>query len=81
MSQNPSEDDSATNSAPNALFLLPLEGSQFASVKCTECKAVTVHEWIKVTPVPVLTTDPMELLKLTKRLTLCTQCGLIKTIN
>lgn len=84
MSQNPNPEDSNTSSAPPALFHLPdqLGESQPASVKCTKCETVTPHEWIKITPaMGDVMIDPMELLKLTKRLTLCTQCGTLKTIN
>lgn len=84
MSQNPSQEDSDTSSAQSALFSLPVpvnDGSQFASVKCSECKSVTPHEWVKISPRSTFAVDPMEILKLTKRLTLCTICGTLKVIN
>lgn len=43
---------------------------------------VTEHEFIVLTPVEdEPTTDPMELLKLAKRLVICTQCGTFRLIN
>lgn len=51
-------------------------------VKCTECKVPTLTEWIKVTPQPLFTTDDMiEVVSKSRRLTMCTVCGLVKTIT
>ncbi len=77
----PSDKNSAEIASPkfqfdvNALSQVQIEE---VNKRCTffVCDAVTTHLWIKV-PIYDLdgTTEPLELLKLTKRLTMCTQCG------
>lgn len=57
-----------------------------SSVKCTKCEAITTHEWIKVQPhfndsLEPYTVDPMALLKMTKRLSMCTECGTLRLTN
>jgi hypothetical protein len=78
-------DDSDTSSAPDAMFYLPVnlcgDEVQSSSVKCTVCKGSTTHHWVKVQPWPQVEVDPMELLKLTKRFLMCTQCGTFRLTN
>jgi hypothetical protein len=51
--------------------------------KCTTCKKPTEHEYIKVQPNvdEIVNIDPMHVLSLTKRLSICTECGLLKITN
>lgn len=73
------------------MFQLPQlnEPAELASVKCPHCKEVTPTEWIKVQPDWVTTTDDpfndgpdyIEILTLTKRLSLCTKCGNMRLTN
>lgn len=51
------------------------------STKCNVCKKPTEQEFIKITPLVETEADPMELLKLTKRLIICTECGTLRLIN
>ena len=68
-----------------AMYRLPLEGVESVSTKCPVEKQITEQEYVKVTPVPetepTTNEDAMNLLKLTKRLTLCTSCGTLRLIN
>lgn len=48
-------------------------------VKCTNCKVVTPHDWIKITPSGDLA--PEDMLRTTKRLKLCTVCGNMSLTN
>jgi hypothetical protein len=58
---------------------------QSVSVKCSQCKITTPHEWIKVTPQSIADLSaltPNEMmewaklsLQLTKRLIICQVCG------
>lgn len=72
------------------MFQLPpldeVDPPELASVKCTKCDAITDHEYIKIQPEFVdstepYTTDPMALLKMTKRLSICTNCGTLRLTN
>jgi hypothetical protein len=55
---------------------------ELTTAKCSTCKIPTLHEWIKVKPVPLFNTDDMiEIVSKSRRLTMCTQCGLVKTIT
>lgn len=52
------------------------------TLKCTNCKETTEHESLKIVPVPDdVSMDPLEVLKLSKRMVICTKCGLLKTVN
>lgn len=52
------------------------------TAKCSECKVPTLTEWIKVTPDPLFNTNDMiEIVSKSRRLTMCTNCGLVKTIT
>jgi hypothetical protein len=74
----PSESPSADPVMP--VFLLD-EGSlsaqpEFVMVKCSQCKAATPHQWLKVMVLPVdMEVDALELISKAKRLTVCTQCA------
>ena len=65
------------------MYQLPLDGVESFSTKCSVEKALTPHEYIKVQPeyIGAEVFDPMNLLKLTKRLVLCTNCGNLRLIN
>lgn len=67
------------------MYLMPyLDGEERVSVstKCTNCKSIQEHQAIRIIPMTDgPDTNPMDLLKLAKRLTICTNCGLLKTIN
>lgn len=74
------------------MFQLPQlnEPAELASVKCPQCKEVTPTEWIRISPewiegpstdVTTVIPNPMDLLKLTKRLSLCTNCGNMRLTN
>jgi hypothetical protein len=69
------------NSVRYAMYRLPLEEVESFSTKCPNEKKVTEHEYTKVMPVADHDEDPMTLLKLTKRLVLCTECGTLRLIN
>lgn len=74
-----------------------IEPAELALVKCTKCARITSQEFIKIAPVykpPVFVEEdykvtvlpdtppsPLELLKLTKRLSLCTACGTMRLTN
>lgn len=51
------------------------------STKCTEEKVPTEHLFVKVEPWPTDPADPLEILKKTKRLMLCTSCGNLRLTN
>lgn len=63
------------------MYRLPLEGVESVSTKCPTEKKPTEHEYVLITPAQDDEVDPMELLKLTKRLVLCTECGTLRLIN
>jgi hypothetical protein len=67
--------------ARTVMYRLPLEGVESLSTKCQTEKVVTDQEFVLITPVVDGDVDPMELLKLTKRLVLCTSCGNLRLIN
>lgn len=49
-----------------------------ASVKCTDCEIVTIHEVAEIRPHPITETPPVvEVLKLIKRVLMCTNCAKI----
>lgn len=54
-------------------------------VKCTKCDEITRIEWVKIQPQPDELTldsaDLMDLLKMTKRLSMCTDCGTLRLTN
>jgi hypothetical protein len=69
-----------------AMYRLPLEGVESVSTKCPTCKKPTENEYVTVTPMkddyePGNNEDALNLLKLTKRLVLCTECGTLRLIN
>lgn len=68
-----------------AMYRLPLEGVESVSTKCPVEKKPTAHEYIKITPAQesadLSQEDAMQLLRLTKRLVLCTECGTLRLIN
>lgn len=70
-----------TDSAPNVeqRFRLDVSAFDLSMVKCTNCKAATPTSWVEVTPNLAVghegEFDPLELLALRKRLTMCTNCG------
>lgn len=71
-----------TYSVRTVMYRLPLEGVESFSTKCPAEKEVQPHEYVKITPVvEEQVFDAMETLKLTKRLTLCTNCGNLRLIN
>lgn len=72
------------------MFLLPdlstVEPAESVSLKCTTCKVLTKHDFVKIQPEHVPTDpeknpSPLELLKLTKRLSMCTECGTLRLTN
>lgn len=63
------------------LDLAAVEPSASVSTKCPTCKKVTQQEFLKVMPMTDSPVDPMDQLKLTKRLVLCTECGTLRLIN
>lgn len=83
MSQNSNSDAGPPdgNSAVPAMFQFPaelhLDGPEieYAKIKCTTCNLVTEHEWFEVAPQPCAPVEPLELIKLRKKILLCTQCG------
>jgi ribosomal protein S27E len=66
-------------------FLFDLDGAsrlEFLQKKCPKCKINTPHSWFKVGVSDIEgQTDPMELLKLYKRVVLCQNCGNISVTN
>lgn len=59
----------------------------YTNKKCSDCKVVTVHMWNKVSPGVTphapsgLHVEATDLLKLTKRLAMCTCCGKLSLTN
>lgn len=78
-----STDTSSTPSALSVEWNLPYLGSvaDSASVKCTTCEAVTIHQHATIQPkyVGMFEGDPEKVvetaLKNTKRIFICTHCG------
>lgn len=71
-----------TYSVRTVMYRLPLEDVESFSTKCPTEKAIQPHEYVKITPADDSgEIDPMESLKLTKRLVLCTSCGTLRLIN
>lgn len=64
-------------------FLLDLNANvEFLQKKCAKCKTNTPHSWFKVGVSDIEgQTDPVELLKLYKRVVLCQNCGNITVTN
>lgn len=57
----------------------PLETT---TVKCSTCKVPTLHEWGMINPKPLFHTEDMiEIASKRRRLIMCTNCGLVKTIT
>lgn len=55
---------------------------EVANVKCTTCGKATSQEFVKVIPLDMsLQAEPLETLKLAKRLSLCTNCGTLRLTN
>jgi len=94
MSQNPDPTvtQSDTDSAPAVTGEWSLGGFvnnpdlphevEVANVKCSVCKLSTTQEFIKIVPLDMnLQVEPMEVLKLAKRLSLCTNCGTLRLTN
>lgn len=84
MCPNSENTPSGTDSVPDVKYLFPNVGPNAVSslsAKCTTCKVPTEKQWIKVTPIPMGNPNPMEVLKLTKRLIMCTQCGTFQLTN
>lgn len=54
-----------------------------SSIKCTKCEKITDHEWVKIQPhvEDLNSIEPMDLLKMTKRLSICTTCGTMRLTN
>jgi len=82
--KSPTDTTSATDATP----MWSLEGSvsgelpEYTTVKCSTCKVPTVHEWFKIKPKPLFpTNDMIEVASKSRRMTMCTQCGLVKTIT
>lgn len=66
------------------MFILDLNAArpvESFSTKCPTCKEMTHHIYTKIEPLSDEPADPMEMLKLIKRLTLCTKCGTLRLIN
>lgn len=88
---SPTDTNSATDAIPQwslAEWLSAPRAPEFTTVKCTNCKVPTLHEWFNVTPAPVAdetlaaaSNDFTVVLEKKRRTTLCTQCGLVKTIT
>ena len=72
-------------SAENATvrFLFDLNANvEFLQKKCAKCKTNTPHSWFRVGVNDIKgQSDPMELLKLAKRVVLCQTCGNISVTN
>lgn len=72
-------------SAENATvrFLFDLNANvEFLQKKCSKCKITTPHSWFRVGVNDIEgQSDPMELLKLAKRVVLCQTCGNITVTN
>lgn len=65
-------------------FQLPFtdeEPRDLVSTKCPTCKIPTEQEYHKVAPIATEPMDPIEHMKLIKRLVICTQCGNMRLIN
>lgn len=54
------------------LYALPEPESSL--VKCSKCKKPTEQQFVKI-PVVNPDADPLELMKATRRLSLCSECG------
>lgn len=85
MSEVPKEnEDSAAPATVRYLFDLNAN-VEFLQKKCAKCKINTPHSWFKVgvTDIgdPENPVDPLELLKLYKRVVLCQNCGNISVTN
>jgi hypothetical protein len=68
------------------MYQIPyLDGEEREEVttKCTVCKEMTDQQFIKVVPMfdAVTQDDVLNLLKLAKRLVVCTECGTLRLIN
>lgn len=74
------------------MFQLPpldeVDPPELASVKCTKCDAVTDHEYVKINPVvddlanlDAAGITPVEFMKMSKRLSICTNCGTLRLTN
>lgn len=82
---SPTDTTSAPDVTPKWSLDVWLSGDlsvDITTVKCSDCKVPTPHEWLKVTPYPVITMDDMlAIASRSRRLIMCTQCGLTKTIT
>lgn len=82
---SPSELNSA-EVAPPAWLLGASESVEYTQTKCAKCDAPTMHQWTKIVPFAVdPSEDEFEVLvkqnQMSKRLTLCTQCGNLRLIT
>ena len=74
-------EDSAQNVAVRYLFDLNAS-VEFLQKKCAKCKVTTPQSWFRVGVTHIEgQTDPLELLKLAKRVVLCQKCGNITVTN
>lgn len=85
MSQNSENTPSDTSSVPDVMYLLPefVGGVESLLAKCTTCDKKTEKHWVKIQPEALDTSEPypLEVLKLTKRLIMCTHCGTLQLTN
>ena len=66
------------------MFLLPpsVTGNrELVLTKCPTEKSVTEQEFVVLEVTTTEPVEPLELLKLNKRLVICTSCGTIRLIN
>lgn len=45
------------------------------TMKCTPCKKLTSHEWMKILPYDPEATDQIAEARLVRRIIMCTECG------
>lgn len=87
MTGNQDNQQSDGNSVPPVMFHLGMNNSTLhvqnsALVKCGKCDTVTEHTTVKITPLTINpANNPLEILKLAKRLTMCTHCGNLRLTN
>lgn len=75
---SPGDSESSTDSVESVepKWILPQFGDKTSvSVKCNKCNTSTIHFLIAIQPVPLEEMNPMDVLKASKRLLLCTQCA------
>lgn len=73
-------EEDALTVPPEPKYTLPSRGAGRSSalVKCSDCEQPTNHEVFEIRPVPLQEDPPIaEILKMVRRLMMCTNCGKI----